>query len=198
MRIGIIGAGYIGTLLAKKLLAAGYQVELSNSRGPASLAPLIAELGKGAFAVTTEEAAENVIIILAVRWVDVQKVVTPLRKKLEGKVIIDTTNPFGNDGALLDLKNPSASELIASYLPESFVIKAFNSLYGEWIEANPEEPTGNRVAFISGDNKEAKTAVRKIIEKIGFAPVDLGSLEIGGLLQQAGNPLAGINLLKLT
>ncbi|MBE9461309.1 NADPH-dependent F420 reductase [Dyadobacter subterraneus] len=196
MKIGVIGAGYIGGLLAKKFVEAGFNVELSNSRGPETLQMMAAELGENAAAVTVEQAAKNDIIVLAVKWESVQTALNSVVSLLDGKIIIDATNPFSNNDKLLELSS-SASEIVASYVPHAHIVKAFNSLYGDWIDADPVVNNGNRVVFISGDNKEAKKTVSKLVNKMGFSPIDIGDLKTGEL-QQTGKPLGGLNLIHLS
>lgn len=195
MTIGIIGAGYIGKMLAEKFIQAGYQINISNSRGPESLKTLIDELGSNAKAVTTEEAATTDVVMLAVAWKDVESALTPIKERLVGKVLIDATNPFEGD-KLVNLLEASASEIVASFIPGAHVVKAYNSLFGKYIQADPNVNDGKRVAFIAGDDSEAKKVVRQIVVKTGFSPVDIGDLKTGGALLQAGKPLAGLNLVK--
>jgi predicted dinucleotide-binding enzyme len=197
MKIGIIGAGFIGSSLAKKLVKANYKVELSNSRGPKSLSSLVKKLGRNAKAVTNEAAAANKIVILSVRWEQVEGVLRSVAHLLKDKILIDTTNPFLNNETLIDLGDQTASELVSSYVPGAFVVKAFNALLGKWIDADPKVGKGNRVVFISGDHPDPKAKVAQLISDMKFAPVDIGDIKIGGALQQAGKPLAAINLIKL-
>jgi len=197
MKIGIIGVGYIGGLLAAKLTAADYRVELSNSRGSNSLEPLVKEIGSLATAVTTAEAVKNDIIILAVKWESVATVITEYRTELEGKILIDVTNPILKDGSYEKFDGNSASEIIAAILPETKVVKAFNSLVGSWIEGDPQVGSGRKVVLVSGDHPESNATVSQIIEKLGFFPLELGRLHIGGLVQQAGKPLAAVNLIRV-
>jgi predicted dinucleotide-binding enzyme len=197
MKIGIIGAGFIGTSLAKKLVKAKYKVELSNSRGPESLSDLVKQLGRYAKAVTNDIAATNEVVIISVRWEQVENVLKSVAHLLKGKILIDATNPFLNNETLIDFKDKTASEIVSSYVPDAYVVKAFNALLGEWIDSNPKVGKGNRVVFISGDHEEAKTVVAQLITDMEFAPVDIGDIKIGGALQQAGKPLAALNLIKL-
>jgi hypothetical protein len=87
--------------------------------------------------------------------------------------------------------------LVAAQLPGARVVKAFNSLFAAWIEAEPVQPAGKRVVFVSGDDAEAKRTVSRLIAQLGFATVDLGGLTEGGRMQQAGKPLAALNLLLI-
>ena len=195
MKIGIIGAGYIGKMLAKNLVAAGYEIAISNSRGPETLQGFVNELGSNATAVTPAEAAMNDVVLLSVQWNDIENALTPLKELLVGKVLIDSTNPFVDD-KLIKLDR-GASEIVASFVPGAHVIKAFNSVFGKWLEADPKVGEGNRVAFISGDSKDAKAIVSQIVAKTGFSPVDIGDLKTGAM-QEAGHPLGGINLVKFS
>jgi predicted dinucleotide-binding enzyme len=197
MKIGIIGSGFIGTSLAKKLLKAGHEVVLSNSRGPESLIPLIEKLGQGASAASSKKAASNEVVILAVRWKDVEGVLKTVKTSFDGNILLDATNPILGTSELLDLGDTSSSEIVASLVPNALVIKAFNALIGQWIDADPVAGGGHRVVFLSGDDQIAKKTVAQLIEAMQFAPIDIGSLKIGGALQQAGKPLAAQNLIKL-
>lgn len=197
MKIGILGAGHIGVALAKKLVKAGHHVQLSNSRGPESLQDTINNIGSNAEAVTNKIAADNEVVILAVRWENTDEVLSELQIELSGKILIDTTNPFIQNKWLFKLpKGVVASEIIESKIPEAKLVKAFNSLYWKWIDADPEVAGGNRVVFVSGDDDHAKEVVIKLISEMKFAPIDLGTLK-DGQLAQAGRPLAPTNLILM-
>lgn len=197
MKIGILGAGIVGEALARKLVKAGYEIAIANSRGQESLKELIAELGPKASAVTTEEASGNEVIILAVRWENTDEVLAPLQSKLAGKILIDTTNPYSQNKWIFILpKGIVASEIIAAKAPGARVVKAFNSLYGKWLQDSPEVEGGNRVTFISGDDEAAKIVVAKIATDLKFAPIDLGTLK-DGEPSQGGRVLVGKNLILM-
>ncbi|KGO93785.1 NADPH-dependent F420 reductase [Flavobacterium subsaxonicum] len=195
MKIGIIGAGHIGKALAKKLIDAGYPVILSNSRGIESLQPLVKELGTLALAGTTEDACSADIIILAVMWWDIPDVLNKLKRLLEGKILIDVSNYFSKDGNSPKLEKPTGV-VVAELLPDSKIVKAFNHLYGKWIEADPKVDNGKRVSFISGDHPSANETVGKIITDLGFEVVDLGNLEQAGRITDVGTALSGLNLIS--
>jgi predicted dinucleotide-binding enzyme len=197
MKIGIIGAGAIGVVLAKKLLAANYEVEICNSRGPASLKDTVAALGERAKAVDTATAADNEVVILALRWVSIEQVLKQVAPQLSGKILIDTTNPVINMGDLADLHGTTSSELVASYIPDTKVVKAFNTLKAQWLTDSLSDVTGNRVIFTSGAFDDANATVSNIISDMGFSPIVLGNLAIGGAVQQYGKPLALKNLWLL-
>ena len=197
MKIGIIGAGAIGKAFAGHATRAGYDVVISNSRGPESLTDLVKEIGSGIKASTTAEAIHADVIFLAINWKQVPQVVH-VPEQWKGKIVIDPTNAIAfPQFKPIDLGNGTSSEIIQELIPGARVVKAFNTLPAAILAANPNESNGKRVVFISGNDDEAKTVVKSIINKIGFAPIDLGLLSTGGRLQQFGEPLAALNLLKL-
>lgn len=194
--IGIIGAGNIGKTVAAHLVKNGYFVKISNSKHPDSLKEIIVQLGNGATAVTATEAAEANIVFLALPWLQV-KTLTQIAN-WNNRIVIDATNHFvTSDMQVADLGNRSSSEVVQDYLPGARIVKAFNTLYFKILEANPVIANGHRVLFVSGDDKEAKVQVSEMIKDIGFAPVDLGSLSVGGRLQQAKGALSLVNFIKL-
>jgi len=196
MKIGIIGTGAIGEGFAKHVAKAGYEVIISNSRGPESLADLVKTIGGHIKAGTVEEAAQAEVVFLSIPWGKVQEVVSGI-STWEGKIIIDPSNAIAPGFVPADLGGKQSSEMLASWVPGAKVVKAFNTLMAKLLASEPKEPNGNRVIFYSGDDADAKKTVAGIIEKTGFAGVDLGSLVEGGKMQQFGGPLPLINLVKL-
>jgi len=160
--IGFIGSGNIGSTVARLAVAAGYDVVLSNSRGPETLAELVDQLGPRAGAATASEAAAVADIVV---------VTVPLRayrevpvEPLQGKVVIDTNNYYPDrDGhiAELDDESTTTSELLQKHLPQSQVVKAFNNIYVSHL-ATLARPAGDgeRTALpIAGDDAAAKNVV---------------------------------------
>lgn len=197
MNIGILGAGAIGKAFAGHLAKAGYDVLISNSRGPESLAAYVRELGPTAKAVTTEEAARADVVVLAVPWAQIQGVLDAL-PAWDGRILIDPSNAFIlPDFRFADLGGSTSSQIVASHAPGARVVKAGNTLPAALLAADPKEASGRRVLFISGDDEAAKMTVKEILEKVGFAIIDLGGLATGGKVQQADGPLASLNLIKL-
>ncbi|WP_210522164.1 NADPH-dependent F420 reductase [Hymenobacter terricola] len=194
MTIGFIGVGLIGRALAEKSVRAGYQVVVSNKRGPDSLASYVRELGPLASAGTVAAAAAADVVFLAVRWPHLEEALHGL-PDWQGRIVVDTNNPISPDGTYAELGNKTSSEVVAALVPGARVVKAFNSLLSAWIGDEPRQPAGKRVVFMSGDDAGAKNTVKSLIAAFGFAPVDLGSLAEGGKMQQAGHPLALLNLL---
>jgi len=198
MEIGTIGAGDFAQAFAKRALKAGHKVKLSNSRGPESLREIINQLGPGAMAATTAEAAACEVVLLAVPWDDVPETLASL-PKWKNQILIDGTNPFhGKAGNFkpADVGNLSTSQFVAALAPGARVVKALNTMIVPNLEADPIVNGARRVAFISADDHGAKKRVETLLESFGYSVIDLGNLRDGGLIQQAGGPLAGRNLLE--
>jgi 8-hydroxy-5-deazaflavin:NADPH oxidoreductase len=197
MRIGTLGAGEVAQALAIHLLKAGHEVLLSNSRGPGSLTQLVSKLGKGARAVTMDEAAKAPMVVLAVPWPKVEAVLGKL-PDWQGRILIDATNHFLLPSMeLADLKGRVSSEIVSELAPSARVVKALNTLYASNLARDPKEGNGRRVIFVSGDDGSAKGEVSGLLKGLGFAVIDLGSLSEGGRAQQVGNGLAGVDLVEL-
>jgi 8-hydroxy-5-deazaflavin:NADPH oxidoreductase len=197
MRIGTLGTGEVAQALAIHLLKAGHEVLLSNSRGPGSLTQLVSKLGKGARAVTMDEAAKAPMVVLAVPWPKVEAVLGKL-PDWEGRILIDATNHFLLPSMeLADLKGRVSSEIVSELAPSAKVVKALNTLYASNLARDPKVGEGRRVIFVSGDDGGAKGEVGGLLKGLGFAVIDLGSLRDGGRAQQVGNGLAGVDLIQL-
>jgi len=190
MRIGIIGTGNIGSTLAHHFAAAGHEVALANSRGPETLSDLVAEIGQNARAATVEEtAAFGEVVVEAIpfgRYEDLPA------DALAGKVVVSASNYYPDRDGEIDFEGHTETELIARHLENSDVVKAFNTMYYETLrdEARPNAPIDDRLAvFLAGDGESAKETVSDLIEEIGFAPIDTGSLAAGGALQEPGSEI---------
>jgi len=192
--IGLIGSGRIGGTVARLAADAGYDVVLSNSRAPETLAQLVEELGPHARAATPAEAAEaGDIVVVSVPLRAYQSVpVEPLARK----VVIDTNNYYPQrDGHIpeLDEKSATSSELLQRHLPTSKVVKAFNNIYFGHLGDLPR-PAGapDRSALpITGDDADAKAAVSDFLDAIGYDAVDVGSLAESGSCEP-GAPVYGV------
>jgi predicted dinucleotide-binding enzyme len=198
MNIGIVGAGGIGQAFAKHVARAGYEVIVSNSRGPESLKGLVAQLGPRAKAGTRFEAALADVVVLAVQWSHLRDATTDL-PPWNGRILIDATNPvLLPDFRIADLGGRTSSEIVAALAPGARVVKVANTLLTALLGADPRQAGGRRVLFMSSDDASAKAQVTGILERVGFATVDLGGLVAGGKLQQfPGGPLPNLNLIKL-
>ena len=185
--IGLIGAGNIGSTVARLAVAAGHDVVLSNSRGPETLADLVTELGPHARAATAEEAAAagDVVVVTVPLKAYRDVPVAPLA----GKVVIDTNNYYPErDGhiAELDDESTTVSELLQAHLPQSQVVKTFNNIYFEHLRglARPAGSPERSVLAIAGDDDAAKDAVATLLDTIGYDAHDVGPLAEGWRYQR--------------
>ncbi len=198
MELGTIGAGAFAQAFAKRALKAGYTVKLSNDRGPDSLREIVTQLGPGAMAVPKEVAASCEMVLLAVPWDNVPDTLASL-PRWKNQILIDGTNPFhGKAGKFTpaDVGNLSTSQLVAALAPGARVVKAFNHMIVPNLEEGPIVNGARRVAFVSADDNDAKKRVETLLKTFGYSVIDLGDLRDGGLIQQAGGPLAGRDLLE--
>jgi predicted dinucleotide-binding enzyme len=186
MKIGIIGAGMIGATAARLFANAGHDVAISNSRGPATLQALAAEIGPRAQAMNVDRAARfGDVVLLAVPWRKPEALPSP--DAVAGKIVIDAMNPYAEGGGMEDLAGLTSSEHTRRRLPGARLVKAFNTIYFKHLAANGRKdlPVGERHAvFVASDDAEAKQVVKTLIEDIGFGPVDTGALVDGGRRQQ--------------
>src|SRR5262245_49911414 len=185
--IGLIGAGHIGSQVARLAVAHGHDVVVSNSRGPETLAGLVQELGPRARAGTVDEAA---------RAGDIVVVTIPLKSyrqvpaaPLAGKVVIDTNNYYPQrDGHIPELDNESTTtaELLQAHLPMSKVVKAFNHIYAAQLttDGRPAGTPDRRALVIAGDDAGAKATVARLLDEFGFDAVDAGPLKEGWRIQR--------------
>jgi predicted dinucleotide-binding enzyme len=135
-------------------------------------------------------------VLLAVPWKNVEAALHGL-PEWNGRVLIDATNPFAETSpklVLADLGGIGASEIVAGFAPGARIVKAFNSIRRDRFNEGSVKGRGKRVIFVSGDDEESKRVVKDQIEGFGFAAIDLGCLVTGGRIQQAGGPLAGLDL----
>jgi 8-hydroxy-5-deazaflavin:NADPH oxidoreductase len=198
MSIGIIGSGAIGTAFARTLSRAGVEATVSNSRGPESFKDLVGELGPWIKADTREEAARADIVFVAVNWTKLPAAMADL-PDWKGRIVIDANNPI--EAPLFkpaDLGGRVSSQVFADLVPGARVVKAFNHLRAELLATDPRSDGGRRVLFYSGDDTAAKGEIAALIERLGFAGIDLGSLAVGGKLAQfPGGSLPNQDLIKI-
>ncbi|WEZ83092.1 NAD(P)-binding domain-containing protein [Rhizobium sp. 32-5/1] len=198
MSIGILGSGNIGSAFARALARAEMSAVIANSRGPSSLQPLEMELQPFIKAATLEDAAAADIVLVAVNWTKLSGALSG-RKSWNGRIVIDANNPI--EAPLFkpaELGGRLSSEVFADLVPGARVVKAFNHLAAKLISDDPRSDGGRRVLFYSGDDAAAKAEVGALIDRLGFAGVDLGALSVGGRLAQfPGGPLPLLNLVKI-
>jgi predicted dinucleotide-binding enzyme len=193
MKIVIIGAGNIGATAARLFVGAGHEVAISNSRGPETLRDLVAELGSRAKAVSVEGAAKfGEVVLISIPFGRFNQLPADA---FNSKIVIDSNNYYPQrDGTFTDLEKgkTTSSELLADYLHGARIVKGFNTIWVEHLKSqrNTSLPPGERRAiFIAGDDAEAKKVVARLIDDIGFAAVDTGSLREGGRKQQPGSEI---------
>jgi 8-hydroxy-5-deazaflavin:NADPH oxidoreductase len=195
MKIGIIGSGNIGGTLLRLFSRSGEEVAVANSRGPDTLAGLVEEAGGGARAASVDDAAEfGEVVVVAVPLFAYRELPAD---RLAGRIVVDANNYYsGRDGSIAELDDDSttSTELLAAHLPDSRVVKAFNTMNYRALgsEGRPDAPREERLAiFLAGDDEEAKRTVAGLIHELGFAAVDTGGLADGGRRQQPGSPIYG-------
>ena len=197
MTISIIGAGAIGSAIARQLARNGIAASIANSRGPQSLKALTDELGPHITAVTVQEAAQADLVFLAVNWPRVPAALKDLGP-WNGRILVDANNAVQVPSYQpVDLGGRASSEAVAQWAPGARVVKAFNHLMAAALGADPKVDGGRRVLFLSGPDAEAKQTVGELITRLGYAPVDLGGVEQGRLVQFPGGPLTLLNLVKV-
>jgi 8-hydroxy-5-deazaflavin:NADPH oxidoreductase len=185
--IGLIGAGKIGSQLARLAVKSGHDVVVSNSRGPETLAGLVKELGPRARAGTPAEAAKaGDIVVVTIPLKNIREV--PV-EPLAGKIVIDTGNYYPQrDGhiAQLDDETTTTTELLQAHLPQSKVVKAFNHIYAAALTSDGQPPgtKDRRALVIAGDDREAKATVARLIDQFGFDVLDAGPLAEGWRIQR--------------
>ncbi|MGX9885506.1 NADPH-dependent F420 reductase [Streptomyces sp. NPDC002276] len=177
--LGLIGAGMIGGALARLAVAAGLDVVLSNSRGPESLADLIAELGPRARAATPAEAAEAGDLVVAT--IPLSAYAKLPATALAGRTVLDTMNyypdRFGHI-AELDTSDLRSSELVQGHLADSHVVKAFNNIdFARLFSlARPAGADDRSAPPIAGDSADAKAEATALLDLLGYDAVDIGTL----------------------
>ena len=214
MSIGIIGAGNLGSNFARALARKNIPAMLSSRRGPTALKELASKIGPSIRPATVADAALADMVLIALRWVDLESALRPL-PAWNGRIVIDGTNPVAflepNSPEARDPENPLAgygikaidlhgqvsSEALARLVPGARVVKAFNHLQVELLPL-PRTTEGQRVLFYSGNDADAKAKVASLIAQLDFAGVELGALGVGGRLTQfPGGTLATLNLISI-
>ncbi len=198
MTYSIIGTGSVGLTLAGIFSRAGIDVAIANTRGPATIEPLIASLGQSVTAATLDAALKADVIFFAVPFLNF-KDVAATRSDWTGKIVIDVTNAafLPIDVQERELQGRLSSEVNADRVPGANLVKAFNQLPMKGLVAPVAIPDGRRVVFVSSDDEASSALVAKLVSDLGYAPIELGKIAEGGRLIQARNALIFQNLIKV-
>src|SRR5437868_806166 len=193
LRLGIVGAGKFGTTLARAALAAGYDVAISGSGAPDDIALTVDVLAPGATAATTDDVVRHAdTIVLAVPTHRFRELPPDL---FAGKILIDAMNywePVDGVDEELAAAPDGTSVVVRDHFPNARVVKSLNQLgYHEFDETRRAKLAPDRIAVgAAGDDRLAVRAVMRLIDRLGFDPVDAGTLRNGPALEPDGSPYA--------
>ncbi|MEX3984361.1 NADPH-dependent F420 reductase [Paraburkholderia sp. EG287A] len=180
MSYAIIGLGKIGTAIAQAFADQGIKVAVAGRRPVDALA---AQIGPSLVAQRIEDAVEADVVILAVPF-GAHEDVARAAESWQGKIVIDAMNAYGVPAKELDGLPSSAA--VATAFPGAKLVKAFNHLPAGTLAQGPTTPHGGRrVVFVASDDDAASASVSGLVDRLGFAPVELGKIGEGGLLVQA-------------
>jgi 8-hydroxy-5-deazaflavin:NADPH oxidoreductase len=196
MNYAILGSGAIGTALARRFVAKSIDITIANTKGPQSLAGLVSELGPIVRPVTASEALQANVVILATPFDAVRDAVKGV--EWERRIVVDATNAIDFPAfSPRDLKGRLSTQIVADAVPGARVVKAFNTLAAAVLGADPVVHGGRRVLFVSSDDPSARLAIVDLVDRLGFAAVDLGGIAEGGRAQQFGGGVSGKEFVQL-
>ena len=193
-RLAVLGAGHVGPVIARLALGAGYQVGIATSGDPEDIALITELVIPGAQPRWASDAvADADVVVLAIplhRFLDVNPWL------LSGKIVVDATNYWpASDGVLAAFEDGASSEIVASRLAGSTVVKALNHIGYHELEdrARPAGAPDRQAAGVAGDDPAAVATIAGLVNAIGYDPVRLDSLRAGRVLQPGG-PVFGVVL----
>lgn len=193
MNYAIIGFGAIGQALARAFARNNIQVSVAARRPLEAIAPLAKAIGPTVIASSLQDALKAQTLILAIPFSEIAGLASTTN--WNRKTVIDATNAIDfPDFTPSDLGGKYSSSIVQETLSGAQVVKAFNTIPAAILAQSPEEDGGRRVAFLSGDDPDARKDVSALIDALGFAPMDLGSLQ-DGAPQQCFHPLWAKNLI---
>ena len=191
MKIGIIGAGNIGGTLTRRLAALGHEVSVANSRGPETLRELATETGATAVSVT-DAARDKDVVVVTIPEKNIPDLPDDLFAGAGDIVVVDTGNyyPQQRDGRIDAIEEGMVESRWVQQQLGRPVIKAFNNIYADHLRDNgyPAGTPGRIALPVAGDDERAKAVVMQLIDELGFAAVDTGSLD-QSWRQQPGTPV---------
>lgn len=190
MSYAIIGAGNIGSAVARAFARVDIPVQVAASRGPDSVRPLAESIGAQVIPAELADALAADLVVLAVPFEAVQGIVAQV-PDWQGRIIVDATNAIDyRDFSPADLGGRASSDLVGEWAAGARVVKAFGHTWARVLARDPGDGRGGRrVLFLSGNHADANGEVAQLISQLGFEPIDLGRNDQGGLLQQFGGPL---------
>jgi predicted dinucleotide-binding enzyme len=198
MRYAIIGSGKIGAALARAFARKNIEVAIANSRGPETLASLTKELGPSVHPQSVQDAYQAEMIFLAVPF-PAHKDVAKQFKQWNGKIVVDATNALRV--AQEELGGLLSSEVVSQAFVGARLVKAFNHLPAAQLGTNPAMEGQRQAVFVSSNDADASAVVAAVATQLGFAPIELGRLDKGGVpLHILGGQPGGLlfqNLVKL-
>src|SRR5690606_37288556 len=184
----IIGFGNVGQALAKAFARSGIEVSVATTRDPESFAADAAAIGPEVIPTTLAEAVKADIIFLAVRYESHPDVAKAL-PSWKGKIIIDVTNTYGVSPE--ELGGQPSFRVVARAFTGGRLVKGFNHLVAAVLEQDPAVHGGRRVVFLASDDEGAVAPVAALAERLGFAPINLGKLDEGGVLVHSRDKIWG-------
>jgi 8-hydroxy-5-deazaflavin:NADPH oxidoreductase len=197
-RIAVLGAGHVGPVIARVAVEAGYDVFLAASGDPGDISLIGEVLAPGAQARWAADAVQaSDIVVLSI---PLHRFSTFDPALVAGKLVVDTMNYWPpTDGILGMFENieEGSSEVVQRRLASSTVVKALNHIgYHELDDQRrPPGAPDRRALAVAGDDREAVAVVAAVVDRIGYDPVQLGSLSAGRLVQPGG-PLFGVRLQR--
>ncbi|MDR7098968.1 putative dinucleotide-binding enzyme [Lysobacter niabensis] len=196
MTYAIIGSGAIGSAIATQFARAGLDVQVANSRGPASLQELASKLGHRIKPTVLEQALRADVVFLAVPFASAPATLAGTGN-WQDRILVDATNAVEFPSFRpIDLAGRLSSQVIGELVPGARIVKAFNTLPAAILASDPRKQGGRRTLFLSGDHTDANIKIAALIEALGFSAIDLGPIDQGGRLQHFGGPLMVHNLIK--
>jgi NADPH-dependent F420 reductase len=182
MHVAIIGAGNVGSALSKAAVAAGHTVSVSAT-SPEKAAGVAAETGARPAANNVDAVTGADLVVLAVPGSAVTAVADELAPAVRGKVVVDASNPLNATFTDLDIEETAAAQTLQRHLPDTPVVKAFNTVFAGRL-GNPIEQDIPLHLFYAGDDADAKKNVAEFASSLGFEPIDAGGLRMARALEE--------------
>jgi predicted dinucleotide-binding enzyme len=196
MKYAIIGSGRLGTALARVFGRQNIEVSIANTRGPESLASLTKELGRTVVPQSLQDACQADLIFLAVPFPAHRDVAKQL-KQWNGKIIVDVTNTIDlAPEERNELRGQLSTEVVSKAFVGARTVKAFNHLSSKQLGTNPAVKGQRQVVFVSSNDADASATVAAVATQLGFAPIELGRLDQGGVPLDALGDRPGALLLQ--